>query len=65
MCCPISMPVGAGTPAASPDNPLLGVYISLDTRVMTERAIEMEKQGPADYVYTLPPLPTSCPGFSL
>ena len=42
MCCPISMPVEAGTPTASPDNPLLGVYISLDTKVMTELAIEME-----------------------
>jgi len=42
LCCPISLPVEAGTPTASPDNPLLGVYISLDTRVMTELAIEME-----------------------
>jgi AraC-like DNA-binding protein len=42
MCCTISMPVEAGTPNASPDNPLLGVQISLDTRVMTELAIEME-----------------------
>lgn len=42
MCCPTSMPVEAGTPAASPENPLLGVYISLDTKVMTELAIEME-----------------------
>ncbi len=42
MCCTMSMPVEAGTPAASPDNPLLGVYISLDTKVMTELAIRME-----------------------
>ena len=42
MCCTMSMPVEAGTPAASPDKPLLGVYITLDTRVMTELAIEME-----------------------
>ena len=42
MCCTISMPVEAGTPLASPDNPLLGVSISLDTKVMTELAIEME-----------------------
>ncbi len=42
MCCSMPMPVEAGTPAASPDNPLLGVIISLDTRVMTELAIEME-----------------------
>ena len=25
MCCAMSMPVEAGTPTASPDNPLLGV----------------------------------------
>jgi len=42
LCCAISMPVEAGTPTASPENPLLGVFISLDTRVMTELAIEME-----------------------
>lgn len=42
LCCPMSMPVEAGTPTASPDNPLLGVYISLNTRVMTDLAIEME-----------------------
>lgn len=42
MCCSMSMPVEAGTPKASPENPLLGVYISLDTKVMTELAIEIE-----------------------
>lgn len=42
LCCPISMPVEAGTPDASPENPLLGVYISLDTKVMTELAIEIQ-----------------------
>lgn len=42
LCCTMSMPVEAGTPAASPENPLLGVTVSLDTRVMTELAIEME-----------------------
>ena len=47
MCCSMSMPVEAGTPMASPDNPLLGVYISLDTRVMTELAIEMESAAGA------------------
>jgi len=41
MCCPMSMPVEAGTPKASPDVPLLGVKISLDTKVMTELTIEM------------------------
>lgn len=43
MCCTMSMPVEAGTPLASPDNPLLGVSISLDTKVMTELAIKMER----------------------
>jgi AraC-like DNA-binding protein len=42
MSCSMSMPVEAGTPTASPDSPLLGVLISLDTRVMTELAIKME-----------------------
>ena len=42
MCCTVSLPVEAGTPEASPEEPLLGVYISLDTKVMTELAIEME-----------------------
>ncbi len=47
MCCTMSMPVEAGTPMASPDNPLLGVQISLETRVMTELAIEMESAAGA------------------
>ena len=38
----MSMPVKAGTPTASPDNPLYGVFISLDQRVMTELVMEME-----------------------
>lgn len=42
MCCTMTMPVEAGTPKATPDKPLLGMHISLDTRIMTELAIEME-----------------------
>lgn len=42
MCCAMSMPVEAGTPASAPNNPLLGVNISLDTRVMTDLTVEME-----------------------
>lgn len=30
---------------ASPDNPLMGVYISLDTKVMTELSIEMHSKA--------------------
>lgn len=47
LCSSMSMPVEAGTPMASPENPLLGVYISLDTKVMTELAIEMESASGA------------------
>lgn len=45
MCCPMSMPLEAGTPSASPETPLLGVYIALDQRLMTEIAIEMDITG--------------------
>lgn len=47
LCCTMSMPVEAGTPKATPENPLLGVYISLDTKVMTELAIAMESSSGA------------------
>ena len=47
MCCPMSMPVKAGTSSASREKPLLGVYISLNPRVMRELAIEMENAGGA------------------
>ncbi|MFT2091593.1 AraC family transcriptional regulator [Paraglaciecola sp. 2405UD69-4] len=43
ICCTLSMPIETGTPTTSPDNPLMGVYICLDTRIMTELAIEMER----------------------
>ncbi len=42
LCCPMSMPVKAGTPNASIDDPLYGVFISLNQRVMTELTLEME-----------------------
>ncbi|OIQ31141.1 MAG: AraC family transcriptional regulator [Alphaproteobacteria bacterium MedPE-SWcel] len=45
LCCPMSMPVEAGTPTASPQTPLLGVYIALDPRLMTEISIEMDAAG--------------------
>lgn len=47
LCCPMSLPVEAGTPSASPENPLYGVLISLDRRVMSQMAIEMENAGGA------------------
>lgn len=42
LLCPMTMPVEAGTPQASPENPLLGVVISLNSSVMRELALEME-----------------------
>lgn len=45
LCCPMSMPVKAGTPAASPDNPLYGVLITLNPRVLASMAMEMESSG--------------------
>ena len=45
LCCPMSIPVKAGTPLASHDNPLYGVMISLEQRVMAELAMEMENAG--------------------
>ena len=45
LCCPMTMPLKAGTPAASPENPLYGVLISLDRRVMTGLTMEMQSTG--------------------
>lgn len=47
LCCPMSMPVKAGTPTATTDDPLYGVFVSLNQRVMTELALEMENVGGA------------------
>ncbi|NNF54290.1 MAG: AraC family transcriptional regulator, partial [Acidimicrobiales bacterium] len=62
LCCAISMPVEAGTPMASPDDPLLGVQIALNPRVMTELAIEMETATGAIREPSAGPLPQ---GFAL
>ncbi len=45
LCCPMSMPVEAGTPKASPEHPLLGVKIDLDTKIMSSLAREMDIAG--------------------
>ena len=45
LCCPMSMPLQAGTPTASTESPLYGVLVSLEPRVMTEMAMEMETAG--------------------
>lgn len=47
LLCPMSMPVKAGTPNASPDDPLYGVLISLNPRVMSDLANEMQNAGGA------------------
>ncbi|MEL6171713.1 MAG: AraC family transcriptional regulator, partial [Pseudomonadota bacterium] len=45
LLCPMTLPVEAGTPLASKDNPLLGVVITLDPRMM--RALTMETETAA------------------
>ncbi len=47
LCCPMSTPIQAGTPAASAEDPLYGVLISLDQRAMSHLAMEMENAGSA------------------
>lgn len=42
MVCPMTLPVEAGSPQASQENPLVGVMIALEPRVMRDLAIEME-----------------------
>ncbi len=42
MLCPMTLPVEAGSPQATKDNPLLGVMIALEPRVMRDLAIEMQ-----------------------
>ncbi|MEP2456891.1 AraC family transcriptional regulator, partial [Roseibium sp.] len=42
LLCPMTMPVEAGTPHVTKQNPLIGVMISLDARVMRELALEMD-----------------------
>lgn len=42
LLCPMTLPVEAGTPQASPETPLLGVVIPLEARVMRELAMEID-----------------------
>lgn len=42
LLCPMTLPVEAGTPQASEDDPLLGVLISLEPRTMRELTMEIE-----------------------
>lgn len=45
LCCRLSIPIQAGTSTASADNPLYGVYISLNTLKMTELAVAIGNHG--------------------
>ncbi len=42
LLCPMTLPVEAGTPMASEQDPLLGVVISLEPRMMRELTMEIE-----------------------
>ena len=42
LLCPMILPVEAGTPLASKDDPLLGVVIALEPRMMRELTMEIE-----------------------
>ncbi|WP_424969648.1 AraC family transcriptional regulator [Dinoroseobacter sp. S76] len=42
LLCPMTLPVEAGTPLASKDDPLLGVVIALESRMMRELTMEIE-----------------------
>jgi len=42
MVCPMTLPVEAGSPQASPESPLVGVMIALEPRAMRDLAIEIE-----------------------
>ncbi len=42
LLCPMTLPVEAGSPFASKDDPLLGVVITLDPRMMRELTMEIE-----------------------
>lgn len=45
LCCPMSMPVKAGTPTASPENPLYGVFINFDPRVMSQLVVDIDNNA--------------------
>ncbi len=45
MCCPMSMPIQAGTPDASEQTPLYGVYITLNQSMMSDVALKLDTHG--------------------
>ncbi len=42
LCATVPMPVQAEVPSASPDEPLLGLLVSLETRTLAETVVEVE-----------------------
>ncbi|MEM9360659.1 MAG: AraC family transcriptional regulator, partial [Pseudomonadota bacterium] len=48
LLCPMTLPVEAGTPLASKDDPLLGVVIALEPRMMRELTMEIETAAGAN-----------------
>lgn len=45
LLCPMTLPVEAGSPRASPEDPLLGVTIALEPRLMRDLVIEVDVAG--------------------
>ncbi len=43
LCCTMPMPVEAGAPTASPENPLVGLTITLDTELMNQLVVQMAR----------------------
>ncbi len=62
ICCTMPTPVEAGTPKVSADNPLLGVYIPLNSKVMTELILELDNLRPTKLLPNaqLPSINTAC-----
>lgn len=60
LLCPMTLPVKAGTPNASPDRPLIGVTVALDPRIMRDIVIDMDGvTGPAHQPLSTPALALS------
>jgi AraC-like DNA-binding protein len=64
MLCPMTLPVEAGSPQASPENPLLGAMIALEPHVMRDLAIEIVSAiGTARKSDTMPPQALALAGW--
>lgn len=45
LCCSLSIPVEVGAPSISASNPLIGVFVPLDQKVMMELALELRSKS--------------------